>query len=508
MQAENLSEEAEALCQFIQKKLQHWQQLGEAPEYYALRNRGPYKPTIVHELNRFGGQMGPYVDAQLKLETVPYINASPIDNLGAGVPHFVATMCPKKQTFAHFWSMVWEVGCTMIINLTHERDKVGSEPTDKRERYWPPFDEATTRHARRWPVQARTLGCEVCAQVPGLVRYAIELRGPAPSRERRVVRLYWYSRWVDFPSSASIGSKPFFSNAWSVLHMALHSSRLETCRLASATADCPGIPADSLGSWLRCALETSRRAAQGPVGGRLRCGREAPAREAWPKSPTLRLSTPRHILPLLAEVGSAHWAVCHCSAGVGRTGTLIALLSLLQHVARSPPASSLDEAVRHTIECMRERRLWMVKTDIEFATLYAALLLRLRNPREADFLLSWRLQEGDCAALHAPLTARALNAAAGPSSPDAPEFSPRSEAASTSTPPASPARAAGIGAAAGQASQASTVQGQGAAAIASEAAAAIQIDNAADVQRYHEVDATFTGGSGGADKPDGRGADN
>ena len=34
----------------------------------------------------------------------------------------------------------------------------------------------------------------------------------------------------------------------------------------------------------------------------------------------------------------------------------------------------------------------MVKTDIEFATLYAALLLRLRNPREADFVLSWRLQ--------------------------------------------------------------------------------------------------------------------
>ena len=258
MQAESLSEEAEELCQFIQQKLQNWQRLGEAPEYYALRNRGPYKPTVVHELNRFGGQMGPYVDAQLKLETVPYINASPIDNLGEGVPHFVATMCPKKQTFAHFWSMVWEVGCTMIINLTHERDKVGSEPTDKRERYWPPFDEATTRHARRWPVQVRTLGCEVCAQVPGLARYAIELRGPAPSRERRVVRLYWYSRWVDFPSSASIGSKPFFSNAWSVLHMALCSRRLETCRLASATAALPWQPgADSPLPWLRRARETS-----------------------------------------------------------------------------------------------------------------------------------------------------------------------------------------------------------------------------------------------------------
>ena len=53
----------------------------------------------------------------------------------------------------------------------------------------------------------------------------------------------------------------------------------------------------------------------------------------------------------------------------------------------------------------------MVKTDIEYATLYAALLLRLRNPREEDFKLTWRLQDGDCAALHAPLTARPAAAA-------------------------------------------------------------------------------------------------
>jgi protein tyrosine phosphatase len=286
------------LCAALQRKLQRWQQLGEAPEYYALRNRGPFKPTVVHALNRFGGQMGPYEDSLLRLRSVEYINASPIDNLGSGVPRFAATMCPKQQTFAHFWSMVWELGSTVIVNLTHMRDRVGSAATDKRERYWPPFDEAMTKQALRWPVQVRTCGCEACEQVPGLQRFAVELSGPSADgarRSQRVVALYWYSRWVDFPSSASIGSRPFFANAWAVLHMALHVAQL---------------------------LE--------------RCGDE-------------------------------HWGVCHCSAGVGRTGTFVALVTLLRRLLGSQHEAALDSRITTVIESMRARRLWMVKTDIECA---------------------------------------------------------------------------------------------------------------------------------------------
>ena len=301
-------EDADGLCAALQLKLRRWEKLGEAPEYYELRNRGPYKPTVMHEHNRFGGQMGPYEDSLLSLQSVEYINASPIDNAGPGAPRFIATMCPKQTTFAHFWSMVWEIGSTVIVNLTHFKDRVGSEPTDKRERYWPPFDAPSiTAQARRWPVIPRTCGCEACEQVPGLQRWAVELTGPPEAgggaRPTRVVTLYWYSRWVDFPSSSSIGSRPFFANAWAVLHLAIH-----------------------LGA-------------------------------------------------LLKRKPDDHWAVCHCSAGVGRTGTLIALLALLCPGGEAPAVGAdfdeivgaFDARVASTIEAMRERRLWMVKTDCECA---------------------------------------------------------------------------------------------------------------------------------------------
>ena len=413
------------LCAAIQAKLQRWASVGEAPEYYHLKNRcahgkpthtspvtshvfifcalrfrrGPHKPTITHPLNRFGGNMGPYADALLPLQSVEYINASPIDNLGEGAVPFIATMCPKRETFAHFWSMVWEMDSRVIVNLTHERDRVGSGPSDKRERYWPPLDPTSEKQMSRWPVRPFTLATESCEQVPSLKRFTIQLQGPLPAdgspRPTRTVILYWYSRWVDFPSGSSIGSRPFYANAWAVLHIALH-----------------------IGAGLD-------------------------------------------------ELGPKHWAVCHCSAGVGRTGTFCGLLRVLQMLPQLATEAALDEAVTRTVEAMREKRLWMVsarvvyarnspllslssaspralratkpalpspiafccparsplacsthllpsaqppspaptspaaarppsqvKTDIEYATLYAALLLRLRNPNNQDFTLSWPLTDG------------------------------------------------------------------------------------------------------------------
>ena len=116
----------------------------------------------------------------------------------------------------------------------------------------------------------------------------------------------------------------------------------------------------------------------------------------------LRGRLPGHIAAELAELGAEHWALCHCSAGVGRTGTFIGLVRLLRTLPSLQDEPALDAAVTQAIEAMRERRLWMVKTDIEYATIYAALLLQLRNPHDAEFELTWPLKQGRRAPLSAP----------------------------------------------------------------------------------------------------------
>lgn len=51
----------------------------------------------------------------------------------------------------------------------------------------------------------------------------------------------------------------------------------------------------------------------------------------------------------------------------------------------------LDELIASSVEATRERRLWMVKSDHEFATIYAALALHLRGQLSPDFAVgAWR----------------------------------------------------------------------------------------------------------------------
>lgn len=66
--------------------------------------------------------------------------------------------------------------------------------------------------------------------------------------------------------------------------------------------------------------------------------------------------------------------VIHCSAGVGRSGTFIALDYLLNELSEG--SMDVDDGKDHIVECvseLRKQRMMMVQSDTQFALLYALL---------------------------------------------------------------------------------------------------------------------------------------
>ena len=55
-------------------------------------------------------------------------------------------------------------------------------------------------------------------------------------------------------------------------------------------------------------------------------------------------------------------------------GTFVSLMHLLHAAEKLQRIEDVDRVLKVTIEAMRQRRLWMVKTDGEYATIYNALL--------------------------------------------------------------------------------------------------------------------------------------
>jgi protein-tyrosine phosphatase len=79
--------------------------------------------------------------------------------------------------------------------------------------------------------------------------------------------------------------------------------------------------------------------------------------------------------------------IVHCSAGVGRSGTFIALDFLLAHLERGNLDSVPDhvDPILDTVNAMRKQRMMMVQSEAQFLFLYDVMRLAwLEHHRPSD----------------------------------------------------------------------------------------------------------------------------
>ena len=310
----------ETVVREMNEKLLEWQACKTAKEYFDIPYRSPFKKQIQDPvLNRFGGGMGPYADCLMEdIPGVRYINATeyPSGYLPGDTKEFnyIATMCPKLETFEHFWLMAWAKNTKIVVNLTNANDRVGSRPSDKKERYWPPYRPGTNivEQSKYWNIKVSTVHEEEAKDFKGLWKSIIHL---CKGNEERYVTIYSYIYWVDFGRAKEINRPGFRQNARNIVRLILEVEK----------------------DAANCLLNDKK-------------------------------------------IKDDSYIIVHCSAGVGRTGTYMTLARILheyeglkssdQHVSF---CDRLQTFIFQVIQHLRFKRLWMVKTEFEYATIFASL---------------------------------------------------------------------------------------------------------------------------------------
>ncbi|MEW5319776.1 MAG: hypothetical protein WDW38_010905 [Sanguina aurantia] len=279
-----------------------------------------------------------------------YINASLVQHDG-GQAVYIATQGPLDSTTPDFWQMVWEQQCPAIVMLTRFEErgnvKCGS---------YLPVNESETRRAGHFEVtnigQQQLFAGHLIRrqlQISDLRRSSSSSSSStgtqasdAPAQQPTLtVQHFQYTAWPDHGTPKDSHAIRFICDA--VQQLVRQPSCAQACQPAQGLA--PSEPA------ARNTTATARATS-----------------EPAPASPPAAV-------------------VVHCSAGIGRSGTFVAIdvmrqrLCHLQRAGAGPAQAALEQALDlpALVHDMRQQRMGMVQTSEQYQYVYRALLEELRD---------------------------------------------------------------------------------------------------------------------------------
>lgn len=311
---------------------------------------------------------------RVRLQSIPpgdndYINANRVSGPD-GHPGYIATQAPLPDTAPHFWQMVYESASPVIIMLTRQHEDHCD--MTKCEQYWP--DPHQSILFNDYMVQALD---EAKHHHLGVIERRFQV-GRVVDKRRTHARDLVHQDSLIPPASESASSA---TNSTSASTPNTWSTPARTRSIQSSCTD-DIIDFDSDTEDLIKNLELI-----GPVLEVVQIQYIDWPDQDVPHTPATLLDMCRRVDDILRSRVSrgdrAGPPVVHCSAGVGRTGTFIAIDSTVRrlHMAfsRDPALAVGVDEIRELVRKLKRERSKMVQTSDQYRFIYQSVLCSMKR---------------------------------------------------------------------------------------------------------------------------------
>lgn len=285
-----------------------------------------------------------------------YINANLVQGYGKH-PGYVATQAPLPDTMPHFWQMVYESVSPVIIMLTREQED--NCAMAKSEKYWPGVgDDLLFGHYL-------VSGIEETTTMPGLIERKFRVARVVDSRKKHAKQLVVVDSMIPPSPEGTVWHTPARGRSHSNVDDDNYDSddNEELMRHLEAIGHVLDVTQLQYTDW---------------------------PDQGVPENPETLLD----LCARVDEISGVQYLrnrvqappIVHCSAGVGRTGTFIAIDVTLRHLWAAfayPSGASLEPVsvseIRELVRKLKNERSKMVQTPEQYKFIYVAVLAGLRR---------------------------------------------------------------------------------------------------------------------------------